>query len=76
MDKRTEFVALMFAEMDKAYRKHGYAPWRRHEFYGILKEEVDELWDVIKADGPECDLDAEMLQVAMVCLRYFETKGG
>ena len=41
-----------------AYRTHGRLPWGRHEFYGILKEEIDELWDcgcvsIVDQQGPE-----------------------
>ena len=60
-------------ELDRAYAKHGAAPWGRHEFYAILKEEVDELWDAIKHDLPQDELEAELVQVAAMCFRYFET---
>ena len=61
------------AELDRAYAKHGREPWGRHEFYGILKEEVDELWDAIKADAPQAEVLAELRQVAAMCFRYYET---
>lgn len=56
-----------------AYAKHGSESWSRHEFYGILKEEVEELWDAIKRDAPQSELFAELIQVASVCFRYAET---
>jgi len=59
--------------LEKAYEKHGDAPWSRHEFYGILKEEFDEVWDAIKDDEPIENLMKEILQVAGVCMRYLET---
>lgn len=60
-------------QLDAAYEKHGTELWTRHEFYGILKEEVDELWEVIKKDGPSEDLYNELVQVALVCIRYANT---
>lgn len=60
-------------QLDSAYEKHGSELWTRHEFYGVLKEEVDELWDVIKQDGPSEDLYSELIQVALVCIRYANT---
>lgn len=59
--------------LDAAYKKHGRGLWSRHEFYGILLEEVEELWDVIKSDGSEEDLYEELIQVALVCIRYANT---
>jgi hypothetical protein len=56
-----------------AYEKHGKDSWGRHEFYAILKEEVDELWDSIKGDEPMENVLAEAAQIACVCLRYLET---
>lgn len=63
------------AELDRAYAKHGADPWGRHEFYGVLLEEVDELWDAIKADADPGDVCAELVQVAAMCFRYYETGG-
>ena len=72
-ETRDYFFKLMQDEIDRAYAKHGTELWGRHEFYGILKEEVDELWDDIKKDAPSSELKAELIQVAAMCLRYFET---
>lgn len=70
---RQQFVAAMLAELDHAYSKHGAKPWGRHELYGVLKEEVDELWDAIKRDEPTENVVKEAMQIACVCLRYIET---
>lgn len=70
---RSYFLQLVEKEIDHAYAKHGTELWGRHEFYGILKEEVDELWDNIKSDAPSSKLREELIQVAAMCLRYFET---
>lgn len=70
---RERFIKRMATELDHAYTKHGRNPWSRHEFYGVLKEEVDELWDAIKADKPMDEVLEEVAQIACVCLRYVET---
>lgn len=67
------FLEAVRDEVDYAVGKHGNDSWGRHEFYGVLKEEVDELWDAIKCDAPQWEVLAEALQVAAVCLRYAET---
>lgn len=71
--ERQGLYARISAELDHAYAKHGREPWGRHEFYGILKEEVDELWDAIKGDEPYDNVRAEAIQVAAMCIRYLET---
>lgn len=70
---RQIFWECVIAEVDRAYKKHGRDLWGRHEFYGVLKEEVDEVWDAIKTDAPQDSLTAEIIQVAAMCLRYLET---
>ena len=59
--------------LEHAHNKHGLERWGRHEFYAILKEEVDELWDVIKGDLPDEQLFEEIIQIMAVCSRYMET---
>jgi NTP pyrophosphatase (non-canonical NTP hydrolase) len=70
---REALMTAIAAELDRAYAKHGREPWGRHEFYAILLEEVDELWDAIKGDEPQERVHAELRQVAAMCFRYFET---
>jgi NTP pyrophosphatase (non-canonical NTP hydrolase) len=70
---RNEFLHAVHMEVEHAYAKHGRDPWGRHEFYAILKEEVDELWDAIKRDEPTEEVLKELVQVASMCLRYAET---
>lgn len=72
-DLRREFVSQIKEAVTHAYGKHGDDQWGRHEFYAILLEEVEELWDAIKQDLPQDEVRAELLQVACVCLRYYET---
>lgn len=71
---RSPFEERVDAELQKAYRKHGRDPWGRHEFYAVLKEEVDELWEAIRSDAPTEDVLAEAAQIACVCRRYAETE--
>lgn len=71
--RRGELFKVIGIELDHAYRKHGRAPWSRHEFYAILLEEVDEAWGDIKADAPAAQLSKEIVQIAAMCVRYFET---
>ena len=61
------------SELEHAYAKHVRSQWGRHEFYAILKEEVDELWDDIKADAPQTNLEKEAIQIAAMVFRYLET---
>ncbi len=72
--RRYQFGGLVAEEIDRAYRKRGALQWSRHEFFGVLKEEVDELWDAIKKDEPQERLEEELVQVAAMCCRYFETR--
>ena len=70
---RTRFLKLISDEVDRAIKKHGDDQWKRHEFYGIILEEVEEMWDAIKGDDSDEHLLEEMVQVAAMCLRFAET---
>lgn len=41
----TDFQEAVRRELAHAYSKHGRDPWSRHEFYAVLLEEVEELWE-------------------------------
>lgn len=71
--ERAKIVERIAAELDRAYAKHGREQWGRHEFYAIIKEELDEVWDNIKADGRQDELANEIIQVAAMAFRYLET---
>lgn len=71
--ERADIIKQCSDELERAYTQHGREKWGRHEFYGILKEEVDEVWDAIKNDLPIEELLPEIHQVIAVCLRYLET---
>lgn len=70
---RSNIYNAIDAELASAYSKHGNASWGRHEFYGILLEEVDELWDEIKGDKNLDYVAKEAIQVAAMVIRYLET---
>lgn len=73
MMSREQIAHAIVSELERAYKKHGCPQWGRHEFYAILKEEVDELWDDIKRDSPQEQLVKEAIQVAAMVFRYLET---
>lgn len=66
------FAAISEA-LDHAYSKHGKQSWGRHELYGILAEEFDEVEEAIFEDQSAERLFEELVQVAAVCVRYLET---
>lgn len=70
---RGDVMEAVGREVTRAYAKHGREQWGRHEFYAILREEVDELWDEIKADNPQVRVRLEAIHVMAMCLRYLET---
>lgn len=72
-EKREAVIREIAAELDRAYAKHGREQWGRHEFYGIIREEFDEMWGDIKADADQETLRKEIVQVAAMCFRYLET---
>jgi len=74
VERRFQLLSRIAEELEHAYSKHGTDQWGRHEFYAILKEEVDELWDAIKADEPTERVEKELVQVAAMCFRYYETR--
>lgn len=72
--KRGELIGRIARELDRAYAKHGRDQWGRHEWYAILLEEVEEVWDAVKRDLPTEELEKELVQVAAMCFRYYETR--
>lgn len=68
MDKQAEVVALVLAELDRATAKFGTFN-SGHEGYAIIKEEVDELWNEIKANNPNRARE-EAIQVAAMAIRF------
>lgn len=73
MKRRGLLWSMVEKELTNAYAKHGSDQWGRHEFYAILLEEVDELWNTIKGDESDECLVAELAQVIAMCFRFIET---
>lgn len=64
-------MAMVFDEYQRA--QHWPSFNSAHEGYGVLLEEVDELWDHVKVRQPLRDLEAmkkEAVQVAAMAVRF------
>jgi len=74
---RQEVITAIESEVDRAYHKHGRDPWGRHEFYGVIMEEIVEMQDEIFKGGTipfdRNKMIEEIISVAAMCLRYLET---
>lgn len=64
--KLCDALTLVKIELNEAKKKFG-SFHNAHEGYAVLLEEVDELWDDIKANK---DPSKEALQVAAMALRF------
>lgn len=70
MPDRHQIFADVAAELERAERKFPRfnSP---HEGYAVILEELDELWDEVKANrGRTASARAEAIQVAAMGLRY------
>jgi CO dehydrogenase/acetyl-CoA synthase beta subunit len=70
MDQIDQILFRVRHEVVRARKKH--APMHSpHEGYAVLQEEVDELWEEIKADeGREVNAMNEAVQIAAMAVRY------
>jgi hypothetical protein len=70
MAKIDKVLALVRAEIERAIRKHG--PMNSpHEGHSVISEELDELWDEVKADrGRQQSGFDEAIQTAAMGIRY------
>lgn len=68
LDRTEKALALVLAEVTKATTRYG-AFNSTHEAYGVLAEEVDELWDDIKANRTQ-HAAVEAVQVAAMAVRF------
>ena len=64
----------VYAEFLRAHRTHG-AYGTAHHGYAVIKEELDELWDEIKADNLHRAC-GEALEVAASAIRFVADLGG
>ena len=65
-----ETLAMVRAEVARAMAKH--PPMNSaHEGHSVIREELEELWDHVKADtGSSNDAHKEAIQVACTAVRY------
>ncbi len=69
------FTTLVAAEIAKARAKHR-GIYSMHEGYAVILEELDELWDEIRAQKVNRDkVLKELVQVAAMCQRFGEDCG-
>jgi hypothetical protein len=67
------FPALVKAELERARRLHPGNQRCLHEAYGVLQEEVDEFWDLVKFKKPDPKkVLEELVQVAAMAQRSAE----
>lgn len=69
-DRNTRALEIAAVALEKAQRKHG--PMRgEHEGYAVILEELDELWEEVKAQHQDNgNLTKEASHVAAMALRF------
>ena len=74
---KNSFADRVAAELGRARTKHPTKLNSAHEAFAVIREEVDELWDKVKADehkspaGQTLMVD-ELVQIAAMCQRAAE----
>ena len=66
-DRENKAIDAVRRELDTSTQKYG-AFRTTHEAYGVLKEEVDELWDACKKNDLQ-GMEDEAIQVAAMAIR-------
>ena len=71
-NRMSRFFVLANHELGRARKKH--PPMHsHHEAWGVIQEELDEVWDEVKRQQPDPQrIIAELVQVAAVCARWAE----
>ena len=68
----SNFLAAVYRELARARTKHG-PMHSHHEAWGVIQEELDEVWDEVKRQTPDPQrIIAELVQVAAMCARWAE----
>lgn len=63
-----DYLGIVGAELEDAQRR--FPPFHSmHEGYAIIEEELDELWDAVKAND-RVNARKEAVQVAAMALRF------
>lgn len=65
----TQAIDLVKAELIIATKRHGTFN-STHEGYAVILEELDELWDEVKANSDTPRLRNEATQVAAMAIRF------
>lgn len=66
-----DVLVLVGDEVRSAEEQHPRGAAGPHEGWAILREEVDELWDLVKADqGRSPEAQTEAVQIAAMAIRY------
>lgn len=69
--KLTHTINAVRDEIERARMKHpNYHS--AHEGYAVILEELDELWDEVKADSSKDRMREEAIQVAATAIRFIE----
>jgi len=71
--KAEDAMLLIGAEFHSATKKFGEFA-SPHEGYAIIKEEVDELWDEVKANNRAAQIE-EAIQVGAMAMRFLVDMG-
>lgn len=66
------FAKLVVKELARARFKHPTPQQSAHEGYGVMLEEVDEVWTNVKRDSSLEEMVAELVQVAAMAQRFAE----
>ncbi len=72
-EPKMTFAELQAKELAKARAKHKGSFHSAHEAYGVILEEVDEFWDLVKSDNK--NMLNELLQIAAMAQRAAEDLG-
>lgn len=76
MTRAEAVAAAVIREIEQATRRHGpmHSP---HEGHSVIREELDELWDHIRADTARSPAAMrEAVQIAAMAIRYVVDLGG
>jgi NTP pyrophosphatase (non-canonical NTP hydrolase) len=70
---KSRFQSFVTKELVRARTKHPTPQSTLHEGHGVLQEEVDEVWDLVKSQRPnKDDLLKELIHVAAMAQRFAE----
>lgn len=69
----SNFLELVATDLAKARAKHKGGMHSPHEAYGVILEELDEFWDLVREQKPDkAEMLEELVSVAAMCNRAAE----